>query len=158
MFLIYFLHYSDHCIQRHCHDTKQYDGHQKPIHLKHLAGVDDQIAEPFPGGQKFSDDNTYKAETNVDFHGTDDCRNGRRQYHFCEDMNRGAVKGIDQFDFVFIGADKTGVERHNTAKDRHRHSGYNDGCAVGAKPNNEQRRQCGFWETVQNNKVRLQHH
>ena len=67
VFLIYFLHYSDHCIQRHCHDTKQYDGHQKPIHLKHLAGVDDQIAEPFPGGQKFSDDNTYKAETNVDF-------------------------------------------------------------------------------------------
>ena len=54
--------------------------HKKPIHLKDLARVDDQISKPFSGSQKFTDDHAYEAESDVDFHVTDDCRKRKRKY------------------------------------------------------------------------------
>ena len=35
--LIQFLHYPDHCIQCHRHDTQQHDRHEQPVHLERLA-------------------------------------------------------------------------------------------------------------------------
>ena len=70
----------DERIEKCCHETEKKDTHKKPIHLKDLARVDDQISKPFSGSQKFTDDHAYEAESDVDFHVTDDCRKRKRKY------------------------------------------------------------------------------
>lgn len=40
-----FFHYIDQSIQSHCHNTEQNNRHEKPIHLKYLTGIDDQISK-----------------------------------------------------------------------------------------------------------------
>lgn len=49
-----FFHYIDQSIQSHCHNTEQNNRHEKPIHLKYLTGIDDQISKSAFGSEKFS--------------------------------------------------------------------------------------------------------
>ena len=41
--LIQFLHYPDHCIQCHRHDTQQHDRHEQPVHLEEMKGQKDKM-------------------------------------------------------------------------------------------------------------------
>lgn len=45
--LIQFLHYPDHCIQCHRHDTQQHDRHEQPVHLKEVKGQKDKMTIVF---------------------------------------------------------------------------------------------------------------
>ena len=81
-FLCTFLNEIQNGIQPHCDHAQDYDGHQHPCQLKGLGTVDDQISKPFSGSQKFTDDHAYEAESDVDFHVTDDCRKRKRKYDF----------------------------------------------------------------------------
>lgn len=46
-----FFHYIDQSIQSHCHNTEQNNRHEKPIHLKYLTGIDDQISKSAFGSE-----------------------------------------------------------------------------------------------------------
>lgn len=45
--LIQFLHYPDHCIQCHRHDTQQHDRHEQPVHLEEVKGQKDKMTIVF---------------------------------------------------------------------------------------------------------------
>src|SRR5699024_7697593 len=108
----------------------------------------DQISKPFSGCQKFTDDDTDKAETNVYLHVADNGRYGRRQHDFGKGMQGCTMEGVDQLEFIFIRPCKAGVKCHNASKDSHRHSGHNNCCPVCAKPYNEKRCKSRLWKTV----------
>ena len=74
-----FFHYIDQSIQSHCHNTEQNNRHEKPIHLKYLTGIDDQISKSAFGSEKFSDNDSHKTKSDIDFHIAYDCRNRGRQ-------------------------------------------------------------------------------
>ena len=63
-----FFHYIDQSIQSHCHNTEQNNRHEKPIHLKYLTGIDDQISKSAFGSEKFSDNDSHKTKSDIDFH------------------------------------------------------------------------------------------
>ena len=99
----------DERIEKCCHETEKKDTHKKPIHLKDLARVDDQISKPFSGSQKFTDDHAYEAESDVDFHVTDDCRKRKRKYDFQKRVPPISTQCIDEFQFSWIDGHKTCV-------------------------------------------------
>ena len=51
---------------------------------------------------------------------------------------------------------KTGVQIDDGSENRHGHTCDHDRPHIGAQPDDQQRRESGFWETVQDDKVRLQ--
>ena len=61
-----FFHYIDQSIQSHCHNTEQNNRHEKPIHLKYLTGIDDQISKSAFGSEKFSDNDSHKTKSDID--------------------------------------------------------------------------------------------
>lgn len=89
-----FFHYIDQSIQSHCHNTEQNNRHEKPIHLKYLTGIDDQISKSAFGSEKFSDNDSHKTKSDIDFHIAYDCRNRGRQYNFCKRMPAVSVQCI----------------------------------------------------------------
>ena len=101
-----FFHYIDQSIQSHCHNTEQNNRHEKPIHLKYLTGIDDQISKSAFGSEKFSDNDSHKTKSDIDFHIADDSGNGAWQYYFHQCMESVPVERVDQFDFFFVSVDK----------------------------------------------------
>ena len=112
-----FFHYIDQSIQSHCHNTEQNNRHEKPIHLKYLTGIDDQISKSAFGSEKFSDNDSHKTKSDIDFHIAYDCRNRGRQYNFCKRMPAVSVQCIYQFDLFLIDIDKGGIQIQDTSED-----------------------------------------
>ena len=121
-----FFHYIDQSIQSHCHNTEQNNRHEKPIHLKYLTGIDDQISKSAFGSEKFSDNDSHKTKSDIDFHIAYDCRNRGRQYNFCKRMPAVSVQCIYQFDLFLIDIDKGGIQIQDTSEDGDGHSGNNN--------------------------------
>ena len=46
--------------------TQHHESGDQIVQLEDLAGVDDQISKTFSGSEKFSDDHTDQAETDID--------------------------------------------------------------------------------------------
>lgn len=72
-------------------------------------------------------------------------------------MPSGSVQGVDELDLLLIHSDETGIQVHDAAEDRYRHAGDDDGRRGSAEPHDEQRRESGFGQTVQDDKVGLQY-
>ena len=121
-----FFHYIDQSIQSHCHNTEQNNRHEKPIHLKYLTGIDDQISKSAFGSEKFSDNDSHKTKSDIVFHIAYDCRNRGRQYNFCKRMPAVSVQCIYQFDLFLIDIDKGGIQIQDTSEDGDGHSGNNN--------------------------------
>lgn len=99
---------------------------EKPIHLKYLTGIDDQISKSAFGSEKFSDNDSHKTKSDIDFHIAYDCRNRGRQYNFCKRMPAVSVQCIYQFDLFLIDIDKGGIQIQDTSEDGDGHSGNNN--------------------------------
>lgn len=67
-----------------------------------------------------------------------------------------SVQGVDEHDLIRIHFGKFGIEVQDASKDRNRHSGYNDRCAVRSEPDNEQRGEGGFRQAVENHQIGFQ--
>ena len=61
--------------------TQHHESGDQIVQLEDLAGVDDQISKTFSGGEKFSDDHTDQAETDIDFENADHGRQAGREDH-----------------------------------------------------------------------------
>ena len=66
-----FFNQSEESVQDNSDDAQNDNGHQYPGKLKGLAGIDDQVAKPFSGTDKFAYDNTNQTQTNINFHNTE---------------------------------------------------------------------------------------
>lgn len=100
----------DEGVERHCHNAQDDDGHEEPIHLEYLAGVDNKIPKPVPCRQKFPDDNSHKAQPDIDFHVADDGRQRVGEHHFDEGLQAAALQGVDELDFARVYGDETAVQ------------------------------------------------
>ena len=93
----------DEGVERHCHNAQDDDGHEEPIHLEYLAGVDNKIPKPVPCRQKFPDDNSHKAQpAEVGACAPPYCLAGRQQsdHYHCRDVRRHLrqhLKPVQQF-------------------------------------------------------------
>ena len=145
-----FFHYIDQSIQSHCHNTEQNNRHEKPIHLKYLTGIDDQISKSAFGSEKFSDDHTDQAETDIDLENADHGRQGGREDHRAQSFSFAASKSMDELDLLAVSLPKCSIHADNAAKDSDRHAGNNDGARAASKPYDQKRCQCRFWKTVEN--------
>lgn len=155
--LIQFLHHPDHRIQRHRHNTEQHDRHDQPIHLKYLAGVNDQISQSVPRRKEFPDHYPDQAQPDIDFHIAYYSGDRAGKYHFKKGVPPCSVQGIDEFDLFPVNSGEAGVQVHDTAEDCHGHTGNDDGRWGGAQPHDEQRRECGFRQAVQDDQIRLEY-
>lgn len=87
---------------------------------------DDQISKSAFGSEKFSDNDSHKTKSDIDFHIAYDCRNRGRQYNFCKRMPAVSVQCIYQFDLFLIDIDKGGIQIQDTSEDGDGHSGNNN--------------------------------
>ena len=143
-------------IQSHCDHAQDHDGHQYPGQFKCLGTVDDEVPKPLACTDEFSDDHADKAQSNIDFHHTQDEGHGRRKDNLCQFVFFCAAEGADEFQFFRVSFAEAGVEIDDRAKDRHRHSGNDDRPDICTEPHNQERGKGGFWQTVQDDEVRLQ--
>ena len=67
-----------------------------------------------------------------------------------------SVKSVDEHDFIRVYFGKFGIEVQYAPEDCNRHSGNDNCCAVCAEPDNEKRSKRRFWQTVQDDQIRLQ--
>ena len=155
-FLCTFLNEIQNGVQPHRDYAQDYDGHQHPGQLKGLGTVDDEIPQTLAGTDKFSDDHADKAQSNIDFHHTQDEGHGRRKDDLCQFVFFCAAEGADKFQFLRVGFTETGVEIDDRAKDRHGYSGDDDRPDISTKPDDEKRGEGRFWQAVQDDEVRLQ--
>lgn len=99
----------DQGVQKHRHNAQDYDGHEEPIHLEYLAGVDDKVSEPVPCRQKFPDDDPDKAQSDIDFHIADNRGQRVREHDFCERLHAAALQGVNKLYFPWVYRDETAV-------------------------------------------------
>ena len=151
-----FFNQSDQCVQQHGDHAENTDTHQKPVELKNLTSVDDHISKTFSATDKFSDDHAHQTEPDIDLHGADDRRNAAWDHYLGEGMEPVSVKGVDEHDFIWVYFRKFGIEVQYAPEDCNRHSGNDNCCAVCAEPDNEKRSKRRFWQTVQDDQIRLQ--
>ena len=118
------------------------------VESEYLAGVDDEIAQSFSGGEKFTDDDTYQTEADIDFQDTDHGRQAGGTDHMSQYLQPITAQGIDQFHGVRIGFAESGIHADDASEDGHGHTCHNDGLHVGTQPYDEKWSQGGFWETV----------
>ncbi len=67
-----------------------------------------------------------------------------------------SVKSVDEHDFIWVYFGEFGIEVQYAPEDCNRHSGNDNCCAVCAEPDNEKRSKRRFWQTVQDDQIRLQ--
>ena len=130
--------------------TQHHESGDQIVQLEDLAGVYDQISETFSGGEKFSDDHTDQAETDIDFENADHGRQAGREDHIAQSFSFAASKSMDELDLLAVSLPKCSIHADNAAKDSDRHAGNNDGARAASKPYDQKRCQCRFWKTVEN--------
>ena len=67
-----------------------------------------------------------------------------------------SVQGIDQFDLLLVYGGEAGIQVHDAPEYGDGHAGHDDGSGGCAQPYDQQRRQCGFWQTVEHDEIGLQ--
>lgn len=82
LFRISFLDQIQDAVKPHCNDTQHKNRHQNSSKLKGLAGINNQIAKPLSGSDKFTDDDTYKTKTDINLHDAQDQRHGGGKDNF----------------------------------------------------------------------------
>ena len=87
-------------VKAHGNDTQNQDAGDDQIQLEHLAAIDNQIAQPPPGGQEFPDDDTYQSQADIDLGGAEHNGDGAGQDHFAESIPLVASQSVDQRDFL----------------------------------------------------------
>ena len=87
----------EYSIQKCGNQAKQHDREHYPIHFKDLWAIDDQITKSFSGGEKFSNNYSDQAKSDIDFQNTKDCRKVDRKNNFGKTVQSVAMQGIDQF-------------------------------------------------------------
>ncbi len=130
----------DESIEKDRHHAKQHNAHEQPIHFKYLAGVNDQVAQTFAGGKKFTDDDAHQTKADVDLHIIDDGGNAAGKNHLCQYMTAGSVQRVDQFDLAGIHLDERVVQTQNASENSDRHPCDDNGALIGAKPYDQKRR------------------
>ena len=80
------------------------------VSLKVWKVVDDQISKPLPCTNEFTDDHADQAQSNIDFHHTQDERHGRRKDNLCQFVFFCAAEGADEFQFFRVSFAEAGVE------------------------------------------------
>ena len=105
-----FLQQVDKSVEGHGHEAQKHDGHQEPIHLEHLAGVDDEIPQAASGRQEFSDDDSYQAQADIDLHVADDGGDGTWQHHLDKGLQPTPPEGVDQLDLPRVHSGEAGVQ------------------------------------------------
>ena len=73
-------------IQKHCNDTEDQDGEDDPVQLEDLTAVDDHVAKTLLGADKFSDDDTDEAQSDVHLHNGEQICNVGGKYDLKENM------------------------------------------------------------------------
>lgn len=102
LFRISFLDQIQDAVKSHCNDTQYKNRHQNRSKLKGLAGINNQIAKPLSGSDKFTDDDTYKTKADINLHDTQDQRHGGGKDNFCQLILFGSSKGGDQLSFIRV--------------------------------------------------------
>ena len=92
-------------------DTEDHNGHEYQVQFKYLAPINDQISQPQPGGQKFSDDHSHQAEPHVYLHIADDQRDRSGKKDLKQDLPLSSPQGADQTGLVRVHGHKSVVER-----------------------------------------------
>ena len=65
------------------------------VEPEYLTGVDDEIAQSFSGGEKFTDDDTYQAKSDIDFQDTDHGGKAGGTDHMSHHLQPIATQGLD---------------------------------------------------------------
>ena len=118
------------------------------IQLEYLGAVDNQIPQSPSRGQKFPDDDAHQCQSDIDFGGAQENRDGPREDNLGESVTPASPQGIDQSDFLRIHLAEACVKADDRAEDGDGHAGHNDGPGACAKPHDEQGGQGGFWQAV----------
>ena len=148
---------TDHGVQKKGHDAQKEDGHDEPVELERLTGVDDEISQSFPGCQELPDDHAHQAEADVDLHGADKGRDGAGDHGLSQSLDPCAPQGADELQLLRVHAAEGGVEGEDAPEDGHGHAGHDDGPCAGSQPDDEERGQGGFGQAVEDNHVGVQH-
>lgn len=151
-----FFHKINCLIENHGHDTENDNGHENHVKLEHLTSINNQIPQPLPASNEFSDNDSHKTESDVYLHGIDENRNRAWENDFFQYVPPAAAQGVDELDFLRVHLGKSGINGKNAAKHGHGHSSHNDGFHIGPQPYDEKRSQGGFRQTVQYYQIRLQ--
>ncbi len=149
-------HKIQYCVQAHGNDAQDHNGHQYPSELKGLAAVDDKIAKAGSCADKFTDDDTNQAKSDIHLHNTEDEGDGRGQDDFCQLFFFVSAKGFDQLQLIRVSLAEAGIQADDGAEDGDGHTGHDDGTLVCTEPHDEKGGKGRFREAVEDHKVRLQ--
>ena len=108
---------------------------------EYLRAVDDQITQSTSCGQKFSDDDAYKGEADIDLNGADDRRDAAWQNNFGEAVFFCSAKRAYQDQLIVINFVKAGIQADDRTEYGYGDSGYDDGFCPGAQPYDKERGQ-----------------
>ncbi len=126
------------------------------VELEDLACVDDEVAKSLPCGKELSDNDAYQTEPDVDFQDADDGGQAGGDYHIFQHLQAAAAQGVDQLDLFLVRVPEGSIHADDTAEDGDGHAGDDDGPGIGAQPDDQQRRQGGFGQTVQDDQPGFQ--
>ena len=113
---VYFFNPCQELVEEHGQNTQDNDAHHDPVQFENLAAIDDQITETGIGGEEFTDDDTYQAQTDIDFHIADDGRDTGRKDNIAHSVFPGAAEGADQQQFISIYMRKGSVQVDDRAE------------------------------------------
>ncbi len=154
-FLIVFFGKSKYLIKQHGQNTQDDNAEHDIIQTEDLTAVDNQISQAGIGRQKFTDDDTYEAESDIHLHVADDGGNAGGQNDIAKNIPAGASQSPDEQQFIIVYVDKSSIQVDDRAEYGHCDTADNDGFHVVAEPYDQDRCQSGFWQAVQYNKVRF---
>ena len=92
--------------------------YQKACKPEYLASIDDQVAQTLFTADKFADDDTHQAKTDVDFHHAQDERNRRGKDDLYEGVLFCAPARVNQLQLFFVYLLKSSVEIDDSTKYR----------------------------------------
>ncbi len=103
---------------------------------EYLRAVDDQITQSTSCGQKFSDDDAYKGEADIDLNGADDRRDAAWQNNFGEAVFFCSAKRAYQDQLIVINFVKAGIQADDRTEYGYGDSGYDDRFHPCTEPDN----------------------
>ena len=92
---VYFFNPCKELVEEHGQDTQDDDAHHDPVQFEDLTAINDQITQSCIGGEKFTDDDPNEAETDIDFHITDDGGDAGGQNDIMHGVSAAAAQSAD---------------------------------------------------------------
>ena len=151
--LIAFFDKSQQLVEYHCQNTQDDNAEHDVIQSEDLTAVDNEIAETGVGRQKFADNDTHQAETDVDLQVADDGGDTGREDDMSQDIFTSTAQSFNQQQFIAVNVDKSGVKVDNRAENSHGDAADNNGFHIISQPDNENRGQGCLWQAVQNHEI-----